>query len=184
MCVCQSSLKLACAGTDDFIGSVANDLVSQGVDAASRLSPSDSGGDMRGRARLFIADILAEETPKDPRQSSQQLYMPSVSKSWDKPYFLNHQRRCHSHRATTHRLTPVRPPITPVTTVHISACRRTERYGLAHFVGSGTSPRKHSSGALAVPKDSARDRFAGDRRPRNGVERLVGSCQNAPRTGI
>ena len=35
----------------------------------------------------------------------------------------------------------------------------------------------HLSGAaLSVPKDLDPDRFIGDRRPRNGTERLIGKC--------
>ena len=50
------------------------------------------------------------------------------------------------------------------------------RSGLGKKVHPTSSPSHLSGGAFAVPKDLDRDRFIGDRRPRNGTEELIGKC--------
>ena len=56
-------------------------------------------------------------------------------------------------------------------------CRRMLRSGLGKKVLPTSYPPHLSGGALSVPKDLDRDRFIGDRRPRNGRERLIGKCR-------
>ena len=53
--------------------------------------------------------------------------------------------------------------------------RRMLRSGLGKKIHPASSP-SHLSGAFSVSKDLDRDRFIGDRRPRNGTERLIGKC--------
>ena len=55
-------------------------------------------------------------------------------------------------------------------------CRRMLRSGLGKKVHPALSPSHLSGGAFSVPKDLDPDRFIGDRRPRNGTERLIGKC--------
>ena len=55
-------------------------------------------------------------------------------------------------------------------------CRHMLRSGLEKKVFPTSSPYHVSGGAFAVPKDIDRDKFIGDRRPRNGPERLIGKC--------
>ena len=50
------------------------------------------------------------------------------------------------------------------------------RSGLGKKIHPASSPRHLSGGAFSVPKDLDRDRFIGDRRPRNGTEQLIGRC--------
>ena len=55
-------------------------------------------------------------------------------------------------------------------------CRRMLRSGLGKKVHPTSSLSHLSGGAFAVPEDFDRDRFIGDRRPRNGTERLIEKC--------
>ena len=53
-------------------------------------------------------------------------------------------------------------------------CRRMLRSGLGKKIHPASFPSHFSGGAFSVPKDLDRDRIIGDRRPRNGTERLIG----------
>ena len=48
------------------------------------------------------------------------------------------------------------------------------RSGLEKNIHPASFPSHISGGAFSVPKDLDRDRIIGDRRPRNGTERLIG----------
>ena len=55
-------------------------------------------------------------------------------------------------------------------------CRRMLRSGFGKKIHPASCPRHLVGGAISVPKDPGRDRFIGDRRPRNGTEQLIGKC--------
>ena len=55
-------------------------------------------------------------------------------------------------------------------------CRRMLRSGLRKKIHPASSPSHLSGGAFSVSKDLDRDKFSGDRRPRNETERLIGKC--------
>ena len=55
-------------------------------------------------------------------------------------------------------------------------CRRMLRSGLGKKIHPTSSPLRLSGGAFSVRQDLDRDRFIGDRRPRNGTEQLMGKC--------
>ena len=55
-------------------------------------------------------------------------------------------------------------------------CRRVLRSGMGKKVLPTSSHSHLFGGAFSVPEDLDRDRVIGDRRPRNGTERLIGKC--------
>ena len=55
-------------------------------------------------------------------------------------------------------------------------CRRMLRSGLGKKVHPTSYLSHLSGGAVAAPKNLDRDTFIGDRRSRNGTERLIGKC--------
>ena len=72
---------------------------------------------------------------------------------------------------------PVAPRYSDVSMAEWTAfCKRMLRSGLGKKVHPAASPSHLSGGAFSVPEDVDRDRFIGDRRPRNGTERVIGKC--------
>ena len=175
------------------------------ADSASRISPSSFDGDKRGRMRQFCDAVAFDQKflwsdaslrlLADPRATPHLgLNLPLGARTSPACPVVADRKRM-PRKAAAVPLDDWLPPCLVSAWNHPECeassapryfdvnmaewralCRRMLRSGLGKKVLPTSSPSHLSGGASSVPKDLDRDRFIGDRQPRNGTERLIGRC--------
>jgi len=200
----MEGLKWQCSGSlggvDDALPPDASSRAALAVRAMSRMSPLEFAGDKRGRLQdlmTHIADGLPGRADASlPFYSHSWIYdggrtaraaLPVVSRRISFP-----------QRAAVVPLADWLPPSVAEAFNHPrlpadlqpddipkgyfaasqkewrACCRRMVRCSLAQACPASRCHPRHAAGAFGAPKNADRDRFIGDRRPRNATERSIG----------